>query len=69
MAKTVQLDTDVHLLLVNARTRLLNKKIYINIAEIVGSIIKDHIEEFIDKAENIKDQSIRTVPADDMRTK
>ncbi len=52
MAKTVQLDPDVHLLLVNARTRLLNKNIDINMAEIVGSIIKDHIEEFVYKVED-----------------
>lgn len=69
MTKTVQLDTDVHLVLVNARTRLLNKKIDINIAEIVGSIIKDHIEEFIDKAEDIKYQSVRAIPTDEMITK
>ena len=52
MAKTVKIDPSIHLLLMNAKVILLNSGINITIEQIVETLVKDHLDEFISKSED-----------------
>ena len=53
MTKTIQLDPDIHSLVVNARMKLYNSGIDISMTDIVGTVIRDNIEEFVTKSEDV----------------